>query len=392
MKVLGIITEYNPFHNGHLLHINKAKELTGAELVIAVMSGNYVMRGEPAIVGKKARALMAIENGVDLVLELPVYYATRSAEFFAYGAVSMLEACGIVTHMCFGSELGRLEPLAEVAEILANEPPEFKEELKIQLKKGLSYPAAREAALSAFTAAEPDVLKNPNNILGIEYLKALIRLNSSIMPCTLKRTLSQYNSLEINGSNASALAIRKAVFENKLSEVKAVMPFSAFEIFKKELEGRGGPCCLDRLSQILHYVIATKSKEQLSCILDVNEGLENRIVKMAEANFLISEIIQNVKTKRFTYTAIQRAILHITLGLNKEDFANSVLPPYLRVLGFSPRGRLLLSEIAKNASSPLLTNLRNVETKLNHLGIKFLEKENEVDRIYNILKSGGFKI
>ena len=213
MKTVGLITEYNPFHNGHLYHIEKAKELTGADRVIVIMSGDYVQRGTPAVLSKHSRAHMALLNGASVVLELPVCYSCASAEFFAKGAVSVLDGLGCIDALCFGSECGNLEHLTSIAHLLSAEPETYRHHLQSSLKNGMSFPAARCHALEKMTgdAYASQILSDPNNILGIEYLKALKELNSPIVPFTLKREFSGYHDTELHDCSSSASAIRKVL-------------------------------------------------------------------------------------------------------------------------------------------------------------------------------------
>lgn len=213
MNITGIITEYNPFHSGHLYHLNSAKEITNCDGVICIMSGNFIQRGAPAIIDKWARAEMAIENGVDLVIELPSFYALSSAEIFAKGSVTILDSLGVVNSIFFGSESGNIEELINISKILAYEPLEFKNLLKSNLKKGITYAKARENSLKEFTnnIDISKILNNSNNILGIEYIKTLIRLNSNINPLTLTRVGGTYNDKTLNNDFSSATSIRESI-------------------------------------------------------------------------------------------------------------------------------------------------------------------------------------
>ncbi len=209
--VLGIVSEYNPFHNGHILHLKKSIELTKADFTIVIMSGNFVQRGDTSIIDKWSKTEMALRQGIDLVIELPTIYATSSAENFADGAIKILNSLGIIDYLSFGSEIGNLKPLDDVATILAKEPKEFSDLIKHQLHSGLSYPKAREIALKMYfgnSTIYTEVLQNPNNILGVEYLKALKRSKSTITPITIKRDFSEYNSPKIKNGIAIATAIR----------------------------------------------------------------------------------------------------------------------------------------------------------------------------------------
>jgi predicted nucleotidyltransferase len=229
MKTIGIVAEYNPFHNGHLYQLQASRGQTGADCAVVVMSGNYTQRGEPAIVDKWARAEMALHSGADLVIELPVAYAMGSAEYFAYGAVKLLDSLNAVNMICFGSEAGSIEKLSAAAAILADEPESYKSYLKDYLSKGLSFPAARQKAISSYcknTYGKDDLsslLKSPNNILGIEYLKALRRLKSNIVPMTIERVGNEYNQAELTGKMSSATSIRKTIRENTWNDARELL-------------------------------------------------------------------------------------------------------------------------------------------------------------------------
>ncbi len=357
MRIAAIIAEYNPFHNGHLYHISRTRELTNCDYLIAVMSGNFIQRGYPAVCDKFSRARGALLHGVDLVIELPVYLSTACAEYFAFGAVSALHNTRVVNHLSFGSECGDVDALWRVAEALtdADISKRLDVEIKNAARDGLSYPASRSRALSGF--ADDDILKNPNNILGIEYLKALKKLNSDIKPMTIERTGEGYHSERINGY-ASATAIRKAVSTGNLDDVRTTMPEAAFEIFADELAKRRTD--IDALSSVFQYIVRSTPKTQISEMLDVTEGLENRFLSAAAEAFRLTELIDRVKTKRYTHTRISRTLLHILLGIDKATVASIIDNgvPYLRVLGFRRNSVDLLSHLTSVASVPVITNIK----------------------------------
>jgi len=352
MKALGIIVEYNPLHTGHRGHLAKSKEISGCDTIIAVMSGNYVQRGEPAIFDKWKRTKMALEAGVDLVIELPLYYAAASAGYFAQGAVSLLEKSGIVDCLCFGSESGDIETLAHCAQVIFTEDEDFKERLNGYLKQGLSYPSARAKAAEI---ALPDT---PNNVLGIEYLKALTILNSQIKPYTVPR------------SPGTAKEIREALKRNKAGTGN---------------EASGNLADLDNLSPIFHYILRTHSPKALQSYIDVSEGLENRLIKYAEDNRHISDIIAAAKTKRYTYLRLQRAVLHMILGMTKANLAayeSAGGPQYIRVLGFNSKRPELLGLLEKHAALPVIVNLKKAD--LPPLATQMLDEEIRSTKIYSL--------
>ncbi len=274
--MLGIITEYNPFHNGHKLHIEKSKQKTNSKYCIVVMSGNFCQRGEPAIFDKYLRTKMALLNGADIVLELPLTFATASAELFALGAIDILDKTGIITNICFGSEDGNIENFLEIANILSNEPYNFKQNLSYFLNQGLSFPKARINALEKTLNKSLDFLKEPNNILSIEYLKAINKLNSNIIANTIKREQATFHSTNIAGNIASATAIRNCFFENKIDNIKNVVPNNCFELINN-ISVHNMPL-LDNYTNILKYILKTSNIENIKNIADITEGIENKII------------------------------------------------------------------------------------------------------------------
>ena len=235
--ILGIVSEYNPFHNGHLRHLNYSKEVTKSAFTVCVMSGNFTQRGDTALIDKWTRAEMALKAGIDLVVELPTLYATSSAENFAEGAIKILNSLGVVDYISFGSEIGQLSPLNDIAEILYKEPKEFSSLITRQLKSGLSYPKARELAISMYFGSSKkysDILENPNNILGIEYLKAIKKFKSPIVPLTVKREYSDYNSKSIKNGLASSTAIRDMIQKKK--NIHYVVPFETYELMEEKIK------------------------------------------------------------------------------------------------------------------------------------------------------------
>ena len=226
MRVVGLIAEYNPYHNDHKYHIEKAKELATADYAIVVMRGNFVQRGTPAIMPKHLRAEAALKCGADLGIELPVYYATGTAEQFAYGAVSLLDKLGCVDAICFGSECGDIEPLKSLAKILCDEPAEYKENLQFNLRSGMSFPLARQKAIQAVCDSShlTELLEQPNNILGIEYLKALYRLGSNIEPLTIRREASHYHDTELQEQFSSASALRGTISDGNFAQLYGQIP------------------------------------------------------------------------------------------------------------------------------------------------------------------------
>lgn len=377
MKVAGIVAEYNPFHNGHKLHIEKAKEATGADKVIAVMSGNFVQRGEPAIFDKWLRTKAALENGCDAVIELPLYFSTASAEFFALGAVDILNKTNCTDFICFGAENDNTDEIIKAASALSNESDDFKRELKFALEKGLSYPKARGIALNKTCGIDESVLSTPNNILAVEYVKALIFLKSHIKPIAVKRMYTEYNSTETNGVFASATAIR-----DMLKKGNNISPFVPFDY-------KASPVFPESISTMLSYKLRILGKDGLSEILDISEGLENRILEGTESCSDYCSLVKFLKTKRYTHTRIQRSLIHAFLDITKEDFSNvlnSGLNPYIRILGFRKDSQELVSKIAKLSSVPVVTTVKSRDC-LDDLSKKMLSKESTATDLYYLLKN-----
>ncbi|WP_416198076.1 MAG: tRNA(Met) cytidine acetate ligase [Sporanaerobacter sp.] len=363
MKVVGLITEYNPFHYGHLYHLQKSKEITNSDFSIAIMSGSFVQRGEPSIVDKWTKAKMAIDNGIDLVLELPTIYAVQSAELFAYGGIRLLDSLNIVDYFCFGSEEGNIEPLKKIAEILVDEPKDFRVKLKYYLDKGNSFPIARSMAIDEYFKNDINlnfnpmsIMNSPNNILGIEYLKALYKYNIDILPITIKRIGSEYKEEQLNNKVASATAIRKKALNHNLIDLQNYIPPNTYNHLVKYLSQYGSLNTLENYSQILLYLLRTTDKNHLSKIMDVEDGLENRFIQYSFKYSDIKQITNTIITKRYTRTRIQRILTHLMLNLDKPTFLklNNVYPKYIRVLGMNESGMKLLKEIKKNTSIPII--------------------------------------
>ena len=353
MKIVGLIAEYNPFHNGHQYHIEKAKEITGADAVIVVISGNFVQRGTPAIMPKHLRTEMALKAGASLVLELPVCYATGTAEQFAYGAVSILNKLGCVDAICFGSECGDINVLNDLAEILCNEPKEYKEALQKHLRNGLSFPLARQKAIEEIYPTQEflKILEQPNNILGIEYIKALYRLNSKIKPYTIQRISSQYHDEELQEQFSSATALRQIISQGNYSDLEGQIPSDCITLLKAHHHTRY-PIYTNDFSLLLKYCLLNESKTSLIEYADVSAELANRIYNQLNNFVSFDQFCELLKTKEVTYSRISRALLHILLGIKKTDYTDI---QYARVLGFRKDDSNVLTEIKNKATIPLVT-------------------------------------
>lgn len=397
MRVLGLVVEYNPFHNGHLYHLEQSKKLTGADYAVCVMSGNFIQRGEPAVINKWARAKAAILSGVDLVIELPVVFAMSSAEYFAFGAVKILDSLGIVDCICFGSEQGNVNELDMIASTLSEEPQAYKSALKNFLNSGLSFPSAREQALKAYFQETrgcvfqnmEEIIGSSNNILGIEYLKALKKLNSGIEPYTITRVGNAYNSEKITGSISSATAIRKLIASEPVllsdEKIKEVLPGPSLKILKGEIESGRGPVFASGFEDMILSHLRRLSVDELKNFPYISEGLENRIKTAAENSGSFEELVENVNTKRYTRTRIQRSLFCILNGISSEEFDEFLTyggPQYSRVLGFNNKGRQLLSEINKASTLPVIIKTADFKNSCNRLLKRMLELEAAATDMY----------
>lgn len=362
-NVVAIIGEYNPFHNGHAYHIQKTKQLTNADYVIAIISGNFVQRGNVSLIDKWSKADMALLNGVDLVIELPTVYSISSAENFANGAIKILNSLKIVDTLSFGSEFCDLDVLEEIAEVLINEPSEFKTLLEHELSKGLSFPKARENALLMYLndiRKYANILSSPNNILAIEYLKALKKTKSSIKPLAIKRINVGYNELETKNNFASATAIRQKIIDNTPAGISKLMPSSSYKVLYNSIKKGHYVKDISAYEKEILYSLRRMYTDEIADLPDVTEGLENSIQDAADSCNTLNEFMNIVKSKRYTSTRIQRILLYALLGITKEDMKTSnKITPYVRILGMNNKGKELLSLISR--SNPKLNIITSVK-------------------------------
>ncbi|GAB1475302.1 nucleotidyltransferase [Bacillota bacterium] len=388
MNTIGIIAEYNPFHKGHLYHLNESVKMVNTDTVVAVMSGNFTQRGEPAIYDKWIRAEMAVKNGVDLVLELPFVFACNNAEFFAYGAMNILNSLGCITHFSFGSESGHMTGLMDAADLLTHEEPDFKDRLKKHLAEGLSFPRARYETVKEIKGAETAALiREPNNILSVEYLKQWIRMGSHMQPITIMRSGKGYHDSDISHPLASARAIR-----NKMSQpgdfelVLKAIPEETAEIMQRT--GLIPVTGSEELVKLLAYKVLTTPAEELAHILSAGEGLENKLKKAIIKNNSTEEVIDYLLSKRYTETRIKRLLIHTLTGLTKSGFFGIMENPHLyaRVLGFSSNGAKLLRHIKSQERNkiPIISNI-NKELRPGDPVWDILKYDILASDIYNLL-------
>ncbi|HLR66044.1 nucleotidyltransferase [Virgibacillus alimentarius] len=362
MKACGLIVEYNPFHHGHVYHIQKAKEVSRADCIIAVMSGSFLQRGEPAIIDKFHRTKAALQSGIDIVLELPYPYAVQSSDLFAKGSVLTLDQLG-VSNICFGSESGNVSHFITTFEKYKEKETIYKSTLHHHLKQGTSFPEASKKAYQkiGLTSGQMD-LSRPNNILGFSYVKTVLEYCLPIKPLTIKRTSSNYHDESITSEIASATSIRKQLFqENDISpETSAAIPDETITQLKNYKNKAALWHTWENYFPLVHYRVLTMSLEELAQIHGVEEGLEYRIKKTAKTATSFINWMKQIKTKRYTWTRLQRIFAHLLTNTKKADIqsvvsSNSV--PYVRVLGLTKNGQAYLHTIKKNMNVPIVFSL-----------------------------------
>ncbi|MDY3928106.1 MAG: nucleotidyltransferase [Clostridia bacterium] len=354
MKTAVIICEYNPFHNGHKFQIDEVKKEYNA--VICIMSGSFVQRGDIAIYDKWTRAEAALLNGADLVIELPVCYALNTAERFAYGGVFLANSLGIADALYFGSESGDIERMKAAVDLLTNEPENISNDIKNLVSSGMTYAKAREISFSKLIPSS--LLSEPNNILGLEYIKALKQLKSTIQPKTIKRVSSHYHETEPTSNSTSATAIRKIIKNN--INYSVYVPESANKLYEN-----ASIADIEKLNTLLVYLIRTKSSKEISEINEVCEGLENRIISSVKYADTFTGICDYVKSKRYTLSKIRRIMMSLILNIDKSfSFTN---PQYVRILGMNETGINLLSEIKKHSPLPIITKAADFKGKFEQL-------------------------
>lgn len=352
MKICGLITEYNPFHNGHLYHLNASKATTGCDYTVAVMSGHFLQRGEPALMDKWTRAEMAVKAGVDLVVELPVYYATASAEAFAEGAIRLLGLLG-VTDVVFGSESGDLEAIEVVARLIESPTPAYQTKLKEGLDQGLSFPAARQVAIEE--ALGQGLAFKSNNILGIAYLRAMMRQGVSFKAHTIKRIQNDYHDTQVTSEICSATAIREQLKKRPIDweTLKSVMPKSSYEA----LLGYPKYTSLEDFHSLMNLVMIREGKA-IKTYRGFSEGIENKFLSHMDKLGGVEHLVDQVKSKRYTRTRIQRMLIAMLMGF-PEDYhhLNDDHLDYLRILAFNDKGAEIIRQVKKQGGAAIFTNL-----------------------------------
>lgn len=394
MKVCAVIAEYNPFHLGHAYHLKQARLLTAADYIVVVMSGNFVQRGDPALLDKYARTRAALSCGADLVLELPTCFSTGSAEYFARGAVSMLDQLGMVDYLCFGSECSDIQFLSQFADIFLEEPEPYKKILLEKLKLGYSYPTARSNALIiAYPGLVSDIsiISSPNNILGIEYIKALHRRGSLIHPINLRRMGSDYRDKRLGTIQSSARALRQAIQSGRsIEELQSQMPPEAYQVLT-EYFTQEKPLFPDDFSTLLHYKLLSEQARGYTDYLDVSPDLSDKIRKYVYQYTTFSEFCDLLKSKDMTYTRISRCLLHILLNITKDNLQfyldNQYSISYARLLGFRKEAKPLLTAIDQNTSIPLITRMADADKLLTLGGHQMFQQEIQISDIYSSIQA-----
>lgn len=383
MKTCGLIAEYNPFHKGHAYQIEQTIKQTGCNHLVVVMSGDFVQRGEPAIINKYKRAEIAVKCGADLVVELPSILASSSAEHFAFGAVNILNRAGIIDCIIFGSESGNLDKLNEIANITYDESNEYKDTLKSFLKDGLGFPSARSKTLENLYGIDSSLLNKSNNILAIEYLKSLKQLKSKITPITIKRIGDDYNDKKIN-SVASATAIRESIKNKNFKKIKYHVPKTAYETLLSE---KNNMIFFDDIYKYVRYEIIRSSPDKLLKYQDVTEGIENTLKKNIHFTTNFDELFDFISTKRFTKSKIKRAILNIYLSHTKDLLSLAkTTEPYIKVLAMNKKGTKILKQMKHHDEDiKIVVNNKKGFYKLSPLQKKLFLDDVNSSLLYNHL-------
>ncbi|MCH5189596.1 MAG: nucleotidyltransferase family protein [Oscillospiraceae bacterium] len=376
MSVIGIVCEFNPFHNGHKYLIDSVKK--DGDTVVCVMSGNFVQRGEPAIADKRIRAKTALLCGADLVIELPVAFSVAGAQTFARGGVKLLDSLGVVDTLAFGSECGNIEMLERTADAIESE--QVNGEIIEILKTGETYAFAREKAVRKIYGGDlADILHNPNDILAVEYISALNFLHSKIKPKAVLRKSVLHDSTETEGVFASASLIREKM--KKGESFKEYLPHNAFEILENAIKNGNAPADYAKLDIAILAFLRKATAEDFSDVPDVSEGIENRIIAAARNATTLSEVFDNSKTKRYTHARIRRIVLCAFLGIKNSHLACGL--PYIRVLGFNDKGRELLHKAVKTASLPITVRLSDI-SNLGTNAEQIFQLESTATDIFNL--------
>ena len=381
MKIVGLIAEYNPFHNGHQFHLEMAKKQTGADFVIVVMSGDYMQRGTPAIFSKYMRTKCALSSGADLVLEMPVFGSVASAPDFARCGVETLAHTGVCNFLCFGSESGDLELLRQQAFALSDESDEISEHIRANLRRGLTWPQARAVA---YAQSQP-LSASPNDILGIEYLRSLEESTSSIEPIAIRRTDPGYHSEERFGTFASATAARKAILEHDMDFLQTILPDALFDCLNAE---KCPPITFDDFSLLLNEKMLRMELDELKQIAGMPTDLAQKLFRERLNFHPADKMVQERKDRQYTYTRINRCLMNLILGITKEEealFKSYNASPWLRILGFRKDAAPLLTAMKQNAKAPMLTKTANAPKLLSDPTLTLFQKHVQSAELYRLV-------
>lgn len=405
MKITGIIAEYNPFHNGHQYQFEQIRSRSETDFLVVVMSGNFVQRGEPAVYDKYIRTRAALQAGADLILELPAAFASGSAEDFAACGIALLDRLGAVGEICFGSECGDIAALSEIAAILTREPEDYREQLRRELKSGMTFPQARNLALVSWldrhrpprlrSAAAEQLLSAPNNILGIEYIKAVQKRDSRIKPVTIARSGQGYHDTAVDRGFASASGIRAVMKESAGSgfpgSLTGQIPAGAYACYRDAV-----PVFAEDLSLLLNQTLLRLDRERipLTRYADVSAEMAARLQRRLLDFVSFPERIEQLKTRQYTYTRVSRALLHLVLGITRSEVAQyrrMDYAPYARILGFRRQSQALLAEIKKHSTIPLIAKTADAKKILSDSAYEMFLQDLYCSHVYQSLsqqKSG----
>ncbi len=396
MKVTGVIAEYNPFHNGHALHLDRVKELTNADYIVVVMSGDFTQRGAPALMDKYLRTRMALTAGADLVIELPLYYAAGSAEYFASGAIALLDKIGVVDSLCFGSECGDINLLTDIATILANETPEFSKNIKQKIRLGATYPQARMRTIEEMipnSFMHVSAMSFPNNTLGFEYIRSLIKRQSKIVPYTNKRMGSDYHDRMMMDTLSSALSIRQSLESlDSLDMVQSQIPHFVYDLMKENYH-RTLPVFCGDISAMLKYKLLLDAPNGYTEYVDISKQFSAKIIKNLNNYTTFSSFCDILKSKDITYTRVSRCLLHILLNIRKDNLERYIANDYIsyaRLLGFRESAAPLLKELKQQSRVPLISKLADARNILSPDAMEMLENDIQAAHIYDTIVTSKF--
>lgn len=394
MTTAAVICEYNPFHNGHAYHIRKTRESAGADFIIALMSGNYVQRGTPAIVDKQIRTQAALLGGADLVVELPLWTATGSAPYFAAGSIALLNQLGIVDVLSFGSECSDLGLLTQIASFFVEFDEIIHKKTAEYNRLGYSYPKAKEMALTSLIPNDSwiKVIREPNNILGLEYMKALILSESSIRPFCIGRETSRHHETSLHDSISSASAIRNAITEHGISEILSQVPKELHSLYLEHY-AKDFPVTADDFSLLLHSALCRTP--DYTDFWGISKDFSDRLCRVWSADVSFTKLIEQCKTKNMTWSRISRNLLHIMLEMTAkqhQSLSSMDMVPYFQILGFRKSASHLIAKLKEHVTVPMVRHLRKLDDPLTPQQEILLNTERHADQLYRLVLGNKFHI